>query len=243
MTKTGVLVDRHEPQILRALRINLSVRGYEVITAASGRLALEGCRRAAPGRDRASISACLIWTASRCSAACTWLSAPVIVLWRAPTRREGRRTWMRVRMTTTKPFGMDEFLARLRAAVRRGAAASETDEPVIENRFLHSRSGREEGHQERCRGALDPHRVGHARDAGPQPRQVGRPRRAAQEVGDRRMRRRPTICGCTWPSCGASSKTIRRTRVICSPRPGWATASRRDPGGREQPQSGAHRFH
>ncbi len=32
----------------------------------------------------------------------------------------------------TKPFGMDEFLARLRAAVRRGAAASETDEPVIE---------------------------------------------------------------------------------------------------------------
>ena len=32
----------------------------------------------------------------------------------------------------TKPFGMDEFLARLRAAVRRGAAASDTDEPVIE---------------------------------------------------------------------------------------------------------------
>ena len=32
----------------------------------------------------------------------------------------------------TKPFGMDEFLARLRAAVRRGAAASDTDEPVVE---------------------------------------------------------------------------------------------------------------
>jgi len=32
----------------------------------------------------------------------------------------------------TKPFGMDEFLARLRAAVRRNAAASETDEPVVE---------------------------------------------------------------------------------------------------------------
>ena len=32
----------------------------------------------------------------------------------------------------TKPFGMDEFLARLRAAVRRNAAASETDQPVVE---------------------------------------------------------------------------------------------------------------
>jgi two-component system, OmpR family, KDP operon response regulator KdpE len=34
--------------------------------------------------------------------------------------------------TAAKPFGMDEFLARLRAAIRRGAAAADTDEPVIE---------------------------------------------------------------------------------------------------------------
>ena len=34
--KTRVLVIDDEPQILRALRINLSVRGYEVFTAASG---------------------------------------------------------------------------------------------------------------------------------------------------------------------------------------------------------------
>jgi two-component system KDP operon response regulator KdpE len=32
----------------------------------------------------------------------------------------------------TKPFGVDEFLARLRAAVRCGTAASDSDEPVIE---------------------------------------------------------------------------------------------------------------
>jgi CheY-like chemotaxis protein len=38
--KTRVLVIDDEPQILRALRINLSVRGYEVITAASGGEAL-----------------------------------------------------------------------------------------------------------------------------------------------------------------------------------------------------------
>ena len=41
MTKTRVLVIDDEPQILRALRINLSVRGYEVITAATGAAALK----------------------------------------------------------------------------------------------------------------------------------------------------------------------------------------------------------
>ncbi len=40
-TKTRVLVIDDEPQILRALRINLSVRGYEVFTAASGTEALK----------------------------------------------------------------------------------------------------------------------------------------------------------------------------------------------------------
>ena len=38
--KTRVLVIDDEPQILRALRINLSVRGYEVTTAATGAEAL-----------------------------------------------------------------------------------------------------------------------------------------------------------------------------------------------------------
>jgi two-component system KDP operon response regulator KdpE len=32
----------------------------------------------------------------------------------------------------TKPFGMDEFLARLRAAVRRASSTTEDDQPVIE---------------------------------------------------------------------------------------------------------------
>ena len=39
--KTRVLVIDDEPQILRALRINLSVRGYEVLTAATGTEALK----------------------------------------------------------------------------------------------------------------------------------------------------------------------------------------------------------
>ena len=48
MTKTRVLVIDDEPQILRALRINLSVRGYEVITAATGAEALHAAAEHRP---------------------------------------------------------------------------------------------------------------------------------------------------------------------------------------------------
>ena len=43
---TRVLVIDDEPHILRALRINLSVRGYEVVTASTGAGALQHDRRA-----------------------------------------------------------------------------------------------------------------------------------------------------------------------------------------------------
>ena len=62
-----------------------------------------------------------------------WLSAPVIVL-SARTDSSDKVEALDAGADdyVTKPFGMDEFLARLRAAVRRNAAASETDQPVVE---------------------------------------------------------------------------------------------------------------
>ena len=62
-----------------------------------------------------------------------WLSAPVVVLSaRTDSSEKVEALDAGADDYVTKPFGMDEFLARLRAAVRRGAAASETDEPVVE---------------------------------------------------------------------------------------------------------------
>ena len=45
---TRVLVVDDDPQLLRALRINLSVRGYDVITAASGARALAAAAEQPP---------------------------------------------------------------------------------------------------------------------------------------------------------------------------------------------------
>jgi two-component system, OmpR family, KDP operon response regulator KdpE len=133
MSKTRVLVIDDEPQILRALRINLSVRGYEVFTAATGTEALHVAAEHRPDVVVLDLGLPDMSGIDVLGGLRGWLTAPVIVL---SARTD---SWDKVEALdagaddyVTKPFGMDEFLARLRAAVRRGAAASETDEPVIE---------------------------------------------------------------------------------------------------------------
>ncbi|MCB0935412.1 MAG: response regulator [Mycolicibacterium sp.] len=133
MTKTKVLVIDDEPQILRALRINLSVRGYEVITAATGAAALKVAAEQHPDVIVLDLGLPDMDGIEVLGGLRGWLSAPVIVLSaRTDSAEKVEALDAGADDYVTKPFGMDEFLARLRAAVRRGAAASDTDEPVIE---------------------------------------------------------------------------------------------------------------
>ena len=127
---TRVLVIDDEPSILRALRINLTARDYEVTTASDGASGL-----AAAARDRPDV---LILDMGLPDMDGTdvihgvrgWSKTPIIVLsvWGAESQKvaaldAGADDYV------TKPFGMDELLARLRAAVRR--AAPGPDEPVV----------------------------------------------------------------------------------------------------------------
>lgn len=129
---TKVLVVDDEPQIVRALRINLSARGYEVLTAHDGASAL---RQAADGKpdvvvldlglpdmDGTDVIAGLRG----------WTTLPIIVL----SARTGSTDKVDALDAgaddyVTKPFGMDELLARLRAAVRRSAVTGPEDEPIV----------------------------------------------------------------------------------------------------------------
>ena len=132
MIKTRVLVIDDEPQILRALRINLSVRGYEVVTAATGTAALHAAAEHRPDVVILDLGLPDMSGIDVLAGLRGWLSAPVIVL-SARTDSSDKVEALDAGADdyVTKPFGMDEFLARLRAAVRRGTAASD-DEPVIE---------------------------------------------------------------------------------------------------------------
>jgi two-component system, OmpR family, KDP operon response regulator KdpE len=127
---TKVLVIDDEPSILRALRINLTARDYEVSTAADGTSGLAAVSRERPDVLILDLGLPDMDGTDVIHGVRGWTSTPIIVL----------SVWGQEQMKVaaldagaddyvTKPFGMDELLARLRAAVRRAAPAP--DEPVV----------------------------------------------------------------------------------------------------------------
>jgi two-component system KDP operon response regulator KdpE len=130
---TRVLIVDDEPQILRALRINLSVRGYEVTTAATGAGALRAAAEVRPDVIVLDLGLPDIDGLEVLAGLRGWSDTPVIVLSaRSDSAEKVAALDAGADDYVTKPFGMDEFTARLRAAVRRGAASLDSDEPVVE---------------------------------------------------------------------------------------------------------------
>jgi len=127
---TRVLVIDDEPSILRALRINLTARNYEVSTASDGTSGLAAVSRERPDAVILDLGLPDMDGTQVIHGVRGWSATPIIVLsvWGAEHQKvaaldAGADDYV------TKPFGMDELLARLRAAVRRAAPAP--DEPVV----------------------------------------------------------------------------------------------------------------
>ena len=130
---TRVLVIDDEPQILRALRINLSARDYDVRTAATGKEALRVAADFKPDVVVLDLGLPDMSGIDVLAGLRGWLTAPVIVL-SARTDASDKVQALDAGADdyVTKPFGMDEFLARLRAAVRRSSSSGGSTEPVVE---------------------------------------------------------------------------------------------------------------
>ncbi|ETA07594.1 MULTISPECIES: response regulator [Gordonia] len=132
--KSRVLVVDDEPQLLRALRINLNARGFAVSTAATGAAALSAVARFNPHVVVLDLGLPDIDGLTVLEGLRGWTSVPVIVL---SARTDAADKVVALDSGAddyvTKPFGMEEFLARLRAALRRGAASGVTAEsPVVD---------------------------------------------------------------------------------------------------------------
>ena len=121
-----VLVVDDEPQIRRALGINLRARGYDVDLAETGEQALELAAHHHPDVVVLDLGLPGIDGVEVIHGLRGWSQVPVIVL----SVREAEADKVAALDAgaddfVTKPFGMDELLARLRAALRRAAPAEE----------------------------------------------------------------------------------------------------------------------
>jgi two-component system KDP operon response regulator KdpE len=115
-----VLVVDDEPQIRRALSLNLGARGYEVFEASSGEMAMAASATEHPDIVLLDLGLPGIDGATVLEALRGWTQVPVIVL----TVRDDEPSKVQMLEAgaddyVTKPFGMAELVARIRAVLRR----------------------------------------------------------------------------------------------------------------------------
>lgn len=124
--KPKVLVVDDEPATLKYVGTNLRARGYEVLTAPDGLQAIEVAHHTTldlvlldlmmPGMDGFQV----------CQKLREWSEVPIVILSaRGQERDKVRALDIGADDYLTKPFGVEELLARVRAVLRRSQAASQ----------------------------------------------------------------------------------------------------------------------
>ena len=127
---TTILIVEDEPELQRALSINLRARKYDVETASDGATALALAARNPPGLVILDLGLPDMDGIEVIRGLRGWSEMPIVVL----TARDGQGDTVTALDAgaddyLTKPFGMDELLARIRASLRRAQPAE--SEPVL----------------------------------------------------------------------------------------------------------------
>lgn len=122
MSPASILVIDDEPQIRRVLRATLSTHGYEIAEAKTGEEALEWLRKQPPDLVLLDMNMAGMGGVEACREIRRASDAPIIML----TVRNAERDKVAALDAgaddyVVKPFGIEELLARIRAALRRYA--------------------------------------------------------------------------------------------------------------------------
>ena len=129
---TTILLVDDEPAILRTLKAGLTARGYDVVTATTGRQALNVLTSEMPDAVVLDLGLGDMDGVDICRAVRAWSEVPIIVLSAEDSEHrkvvaldEGADDYI------TKPFSMPELLARIRVALRRRSTSTSADDPVL----------------------------------------------------------------------------------------------------------------
>ncbi|WP_068400823.1 response regulator [Kribbia dieselivorans] len=133
---TRLLVVEDEERLRRALAITLKAHGYTVEAVADGASALRAAAAAPPDLVIVDLGLSDMDGKDVIAGIRGWSAVPIIIL----SARDSQ--WEKVDGLDagaddylTKPFGMDELLARIRAGLRRGASGPSAD-PIVETPML-----------------------------------------------------------------------------------------------------------
>ncbi|HEY3336997.1 MAG TPA: response regulator [Propionicimonas sp.] len=127
-----LLIVEDEPALRRALTINLKARHYEVEAVATGAGALKAAAALSPDLAIIDLGLPDIDGVDVIAGLRGWSTVPIIVL----SARDSQSQKVRALDAgaddyVTKPFGMDELVARVRAALRRADTHDLPGEPVV----------------------------------------------------------------------------------------------------------------
>jgi two-component system KDP operon response regulator KdpE len=144
---TRILVVDDEPQILRALRVNLRARGYDVDTAGDGTTALKTAADNPPDLVILDLGLPDLDGVEVIGGLRGWTAVPIVVLsGRADSHDKVDALDAGADDYVTKPFGVDELLARIRAALRRAQPAADRPAAVTVGRYVVDLAGRTVSH-------------------------------------------------------------------------------------------------
>jgi len=125
--KTRILVVDDEPKIRMFIRANLEARGYDVSVAQDGAEAVEMAGRIDPDVIVLDVNMPRMDGIEACRQIRAWADTPIIILSvreneadKVSALDEGADDYV------TKPFGIEELLARIRVALRRSAGAKDS---------------------------------------------------------------------------------------------------------------------
>jgi two-component system KDP operon response regulator KdpE len=127
-----VLVVDDEPNILNTLAPLLRTRGYDVLTAMSGRAAIEVIEREKPDLIVLDLGLPDVDGVEVCRTVRETMPVPIVILSaRGAEEDKVRALDLGADDYVTKPFGVEELLARIRAALRRSEPPGPASEPIV----------------------------------------------------------------------------------------------------------------